>query len=718
MNDLELNQLGLQHHQKGQYDRATHYYHQALKKNRRNADSWHLLGVVSLQKCDYKEAETLIQRAIIISPNESHYHNHLGLVYRGKGDLNKAVEAYRHSLALAPNQTDSLNNLGVLFLEQKEYPEAEKQFRQALLLEPNHALSLMNLGNTLQAQKRFSEAVEQYIYALEFDPTSPTLLKNLAAAYRNLGQLDKVGETLAKISFEDIEQPEIWLERASYLSQIQEYDQAEEILRVLIDNGACLTEACFQLGLIRQSQKRFPEAISLYTQVLERDSQNANIWNNLGLALTQQGLIPEAIGIFERAISINPDFAAAQHNRLYTLNLDPQKSVADVFEAHRSWGVSQLEKVTPRTEWKNSKEPNRKLRIGYVSPDFRYHAVASFLKPVFHNHSDLFEITAYSETRCTDDVTKEIQANVSHWRHTIGLSANDLAKQIEADEIDILIDLAGHTANNRLDIFALKPAPVQMTYLGYGNTTGLPTIDYMISNGFYHPLDGTGPASVEKIARLTGNLVCYTPLQNGIEVNALPALKNGGVTFGSLHNLNKITPDVIELWSEVLHKVEGSKLLIFRDNLNDVYREKILNQFAIHEIDSARIICESKMPPEGHLGIYHQIDISLDVFPFGSGTTAYESCWMGVPMLTKCGPSMLERGAGSLLYHLELFDWITCSESGFVEMATELTQNLAQLAEVRATLRGKMLKSICDAQQFTLGLEKLYRDAWSEWCNR
>lgn len=718
MNDSELTLLGLKHHQNGQYDRAKHYYQQALKKNQRNADSWHLLGVVSLQKGDYQNAEANILRAIRISPNEVEYHNNLGLVYRGKGEFQKAIESYRHALAIAPSQTDLLNNLGVIYLEQKNYTEAEKHFRQALFLEPNHKLSLLNLGNTLQSLGRFQEAISHYLHIIELEGNSPIVLKNLASANRNLGQLDKVGETLAKISFEEVDQPEIWLERAIYLSQIQEYEQAEKILLVLLEHETLLAETLFQLALIRQHQNRLSEAISLYTKLIEKAPRTHHVWNNLGLILSQQGLISDAIQAFEREIVLHPENRSAQHNRLYNLNLDSTRSVTEVFEDHRQWGYEQLQRVTPRQHWQNPKDPLKKLKIGYVSPDFRSHAVANFLKPILDHHSDSFEIFAYSETRLTDRMTESIKSKVSRWRNTIGISAQDCAKQIEEDGIDILIDLAGHTANNRLDIFALKPAPIQMTYLGYGNTTGLPTIDYLISNSFFHPQDETAPPTVETVIRLPRNLVTYTPSNQSIEVNVLPALKNGYITFGSLHNLNKITPEVIHLWAQVLQKVEKSKLLVFRDTLDHFHQERLLQQFSKYDIPSDRIICRSEIPSEGHLSIYHQIDISLDVFPFGSGTTAYESCWMGVPIITKCGPSMLERGAGSLLYHCELFDFITCTDSGYIETAWEQSQNLQQLAQIRLELRSKMLSSICDASSFTRDLEQLYRDVWAKWCNQ
>lgn len=721
MNDSELTLLGLKHHQNGQYDRAKHYYQQALKKNQRNADSWHLLGVVSLQKGDYQNAETHILRAIRISPNEVEYHNNLGLVYRGKGEIQKAIESYRHALAIAPNHLDLLNNLGVVYLEKKDYTQAEKHFRQALYLEPNHKLSLMNLGNTLQSLGRLHEAISHYLRIIELEGDSPIVLKNLASAYRSIGQVDKVGETLAKISFDHVDQPEIWLERAIYLSQMRDYEQAEKIFLVLLEHESTSKESLFQLARMRYEQKRTNEALSLYTKLIERDPSNINAWNNIALILSQRGFISDAIQVFERAIALDQNNRNRwpRHNRLFYLNLDSTRSVSEVFEAHRQWGIEELNRVVPRQQWKNSKDPDKRLKIGYVSPDYRSHPVANFLIPILDHHSDTFEIIAYSETHQTDYITELIKSKVSRWRNTIGYMAEDCAKQIEEDEIDILIDLAGHTAGNRLDIFALKPAPIQMTYMGYGNTTGLPTMDYLISNSFFHPLDETAPPTVETVIRLPGNISTYNPLlHQSIQVNSLPALKNGYITFGSLHNLSKITPEVIQVWSQVLHKVENSKLLIARDSLDQFHQEKFLQQFSNHNITPDRIIFQSQIPSEGHLSIYHQIDISLDVFPYGGGTTSYESCWMGVPIITKCGKSMLERGAGSLLYYCELYDFITCTDCGFIEAASEQSQNLQQLAQIRSELRSKMLSSICDAPTFTRNLENLYRQVWAKWCNQ
>ena len=403
---------------------------------------------------------------------------------------------------------------------------------------------------------------------------------------------------------------------------------------------------------------------------------------------------------------------------LFVLNYHPDKSGEEIFEAYREYDARFG--LPHQSEWRphgNSRETNRRLKVGYVSPDFKKHPVRHFLEPLLaHHDKQAVEVYAYAELAREDSVTARYRKYVDQWVPTQGLSDKELAERIRADEIDILVDLAGHTAHNRLGVFARKPAPVSLSWLGYGYSTGLTAIDYMLTDETSAPAGSEGLFS-EKPWRLATPGYVYRPAEGMGEVSPLPATNSGYVTFGTLSRGIRINHRVIRVWSEILKRVEGARLVIDSKDFRDVYSQDILaEKFAAHGIsrDQLQIGCHS--PP---WDVLRGLDIGLDCFPHNSGTTLFETLYMGVPYITLAGRPSVGRLGSSILEGVGHSEWIARSEDEYVEKAVALAENLPQLAALRAGLRREMQAGpLMDEHAFARKVEAAYRDMFGKWAER
>ena len=382
---------------------------------------------------------------------------------------------------------------------------------------------------------------------------------------------------------------------------------------------------------------------------------------------------------------------------------------------HRGWGKSQAAGIVPYTSYDNSREPDRPLRIGYVSPDFRRHPVAFFVEPILEHHDrQKFENICYAQVASPDAFTERFKQLAGSWHNICGLTDEQLAEQIRADRIDILVDLAGHTAKNRLLAFARKPAPVQVSYLGYPNTTGVAAIDYRLTDAIADPLDEP-PLYVEQLVRLPGGLCCYRPFDDAPAVTPLPSLSRNFITFGSTHSLAKLNSRVLELWGRILHEMPSARLLVCRNSLTGETKDYFREQFAIHGCDIERVEFRGGvgLGNDKHWPIYSEIDISLDAFPWCGHTTACESLWMGVPIITLYGDRHSGRMVASVLTSLGLTDWIAKTPDEYVNLAVRMAHDRQRLTALRTSLRHQIQESpLCDGLTFTRGLEAAYRKMW------
>jgi protein O-GlcNAc transferase len=432
------------------------------------------------------------------------------------------------------------------------------------------------------------------------------------------------------------------------------------------------------------------------------------------------GRIEEGLAAFDRAIAKQPDAVSLQSNRLFVLNFSKLLGPVELFEEHRRWGELHWSKVrTSVTAEPVPRNPEKRLRIGYVSPDFRDHPVAAFFDPVLEAHDKkAFEVFCFDTSPDTEDfVSARLRNNADAWQRVADLDDHALADTIRKCRIDILVDLSGHTKGNRLLMFALKPAPIQATWLGYLNTTGLAAIDYRITDEYLDPPGETEHLHTETLFRLPHHS-CFRPSPRSPPVGPLPMSTTGYITFGSMNQWPKVSDEVKDVWASLLKHVDRSRLLIVaRGSQNPAFRDRIIGEFQKRGIEAARIRVSPVLDFRSFLELFSGVDISLDPFPYGGGTTTMQSLWMGVPVVTLKGATAFARNSVGLLSEVGLKQLVATTPGGYVTAAAECAGNATQLAEVRAGLRERVTASrLTNAREFCENLELAYRSMWRKHC--
>jgi protein O-GlcNAc transferase len=556
---------------------------------------------------------------------------------------------------------------------------AQKIYEDILKTQPDNPQVQNTAGLLCAAMENFSQAIVHFEQALRLDD-------NCTEAYCNLGNACNA--------------------QGDFNAAIIAYKQA-------IKRNRKFFEPYYNLGNCLRQTHNFDEAITCYKAALHVRPASEEALISLGEAQQTMGNVIEAQRCYHKIVELSqgknaPGFS----NLLLCMNYNPAYSPERLYEEHAAFGRT-FSLNTPSVTRVVILKQRKKIRIGYVSPDFCMHPVSRFIEPVLRFHDkDKFEIFCYSDTSKPDEITAKIKGYCTSWKDISPLSDFHAAELIKKDDIDILVDLSGHTAHNRLLVFARKPAPVQVSYLGYPNTTGLHEMDYYLSDAVIDPEEHDRFFS-EKLVRLEKCFCTFLPYDNSPQVNESPALKTGSILFGSLHTLARLNSPVIELWSKLLKAVPLSRLCIVRNTLVGNVRERLYREFECHGIPRERIDMRNALPPEGHLALYHDIDISLDTFPWSGHTTACESLWMGVAVITLLGNRHAGRMVSSILYAAGYGDFIARSESEYISIAMRLASSIEKLAHVRRTLRGAARASdLCDGKGFTQRLES----ALSEMC--
>lgn len=478
--------------------------------------------------------------------------------------------------------------------------------------------------------------------------------------------------------------------------------------------------ASYNLGGAYQYMGELSLAKHWYDYTLSQQPDFFLAFCNLVCLYKDMGEVEKAIEGLRIAIKRSPENAVAYSNLLFCLNYMSDEDPQSVFEHHLKWAKRHSRGILRAAgNYGNNRMPGRRIRVGYVSPDFRSHSVAFFIHPVLsRHHREQFEVFCYADVPRPDEVTQVMKNSADHWRNIDKMPDEQVFKQIQDDRIDILVDLAGHSSNNRMKLFGGKPAPVQVSYLGYPNTTGLDTMDYRITDSLADPIGISDAYHTERLVRLPGGFLCYQPPDPAPEVSELPFLTNQHITFGSFNNRAKVGPKVIAVWSELLRQIPGSRLILKSSALSDAEtRQSLLSSFVQNGIVESRIEILSYLPFQEHLNLYHQVDIALDTFPYNGTTTTFEAMWMGVPVITLTGKVHASRVGTSILSRIEFQDGIAASESEYIEKAVKLAGNIDFLKATRKTLRGKMKSSsLMDQEAFVLKLESAYRNMWQSWC--
>lgn len=601
------------------------------------------------------------------------------------GDVVQAAAGYQAILQRDPECVDALHFLGVATFTQGELTQAEALYRRAITLRPNAAQFHYHLA-LLQHQKGDHQAaLTSYRQTLTLDPRHGNALENIAVL---LSKQKQHNESL------------VYLESALQLSpnSAQLWSNAAELLR-----------AAEQLSRAEESARR----------AIQVDPNYATAYFNLAVILYKQGEVAESTQSARRAHDLVPDNAAWHSTLLHSLlyqDIDPKI----IFAEHRRFAeLHETASIDPR-HWQNISDPQRRLRVGLVSPDLHQHSVAFFLESILkHYDKEQFDILAYSDNVTHDAITTRLRAYVSAWHDTANLNNTALATLIESEHIDILVDLAGHSHGNRQMVFAKKPAPVQLAYLGYPATTGLRSMDFRLTDAFADPPGMTEILHSETLLRLQPHFLCYQPPLDNPACNALPATRNGYITFGSFNNLAKVTPATLSNWASILDAVPNSRLIVkalavSSPEMSARWREKLVAA----GIAANRVTLIGYV--ESHrefLQLYHEVDIALDTFPYHGTTTTCDALWMGVPVITRAGDSHVSRVGVSLLNAVGLSECITDSAASYIAKATELASDLGRLATLRSDLRNTMSNSkLMDGLHHAQQMEQALRTAWQHWC--
>jgi predicted O-linked N-acetylglucosamine transferase (SPINDLY family) len=593
----------------------------------------------------------------------------------------EAESLCREALSIDSASADAIGMLGLIAYQAGNPPAAIDLLNKAISLQPQHAkfhndlgLVLSAIGKTEQAVKAFEEAIR--------------LRANYAEAFNNLGTVLKRRQRLD--------------------DAITAYERATQL-------SPEFAEAFYNLGNCLKERGRLDDAVEAYRRALAIRPGFAEALCNAGTVLKDVGRQEEAVQFQKRAVEIMPDPGLAS-TYLCTLQFDPSQSIEHILEEHARWDRTYAQPLSvaapPHT---NDPSPDRKLRLGYISPDLCLHPVAYCLMPVFRNHDhSAYEVYGYCDVDHPDAVTSQFRSHIDVWRDTRAYRDAQLADLVRSDKIDVLIDLAGHSNGNRLMAFARKPAPVRINWLGWPGTTGMESM-FRISDRY---IDHPNVVFRDKTMYMPDSFWCFDPMvveEVEAQVNPLPALTNGYITFGCTNNFGKITGLTLDLWSAILSAVPKSRLLLRAPT--EQTRQRVLDRIAQSGVGSARIEFATKLPRQQYWELYNRIDINLDATPYNGHVTTMDSAYMGVPMVSLAGGMPLARAGFSILSNLGLCELVAHDPQTYVRIAVELANNLPRLSDLRAILRDRIKSSaLMDAPRFTRNIEALYRQAWRQWC--
>ncbi len=543
---------------------------------------------------------------------------------------------------------------------------------------PDEFPSLHDAGVAHQRTSRLNEAIACYRSAIAQDGGRGETFNNLAIALKRLGMAaDALG--------------------------------AFEVASELLPQSAQIAN---NIGNILAELGRTGDAIDAYEKALRLRPEHADTLSNLAGALRDAGRVEEALGCYERAMVAQPGHAASESGRLYAMHFLPRCDAHTLFTAHREWAARHADPLmVEAASHPNRRDAGRRIRVGYVSPNFCEHSVGRFLLALFvHHDASAVEVFAYSDVLRPDAMTDHLRSRMNAWRDCVGVSDEALAKMIRADQIDVLVDLNMHMAESRLLTFARRPAPVQVTYLAYCSTTGMRAMDYRLTDAYLDPEETTSYA--EKSVRLARSYWCYS--RPG-DAEVLPKDGGRGITFGCLNNFCKVSAEALRAWCEILRRVAGSRLILHAHE--GAHRQRVRELFLSEGLEPARVELQRFMALQEYLRSYGRIDVALDPFPYAGGTTTCDALWMGVPVVSLAGVTAVSRGGLSILSNVGLAELVAHSAGEYIEKAVGLAMDMPRRGALRAGLRERMLASpLMDGPAFARDMEAAYRAMWRRWC--
>lgn len=693
---IVLTDLGTSLKLAGNTQEGIQKYCEALKIDSNYAPAYYNLGVVYSEMMQYDMALGCYEKAALQRPMYAEAYCNMGVIYKNRGDLETAIACYERCLAVSPNFEIAKNNMAIALTDlgtkvklEGDISQGVAYYKKALFYNWHYADAMYNLGVAYGEMLKFDKAIVFYELALHFNPHCAEACNNLGVIYKDRDNLDK----------------------------------AVECYQMALSIKPNFSQSLNNLGVVYTVQGKMDAAASMIEKAIAANSTYAEAYNNLGVLYRDAGNIPLAIEAYERCLQIDSDSRNAGQNRLLAMNYINEGDDDKLFGAHRDWGRRFMKLYPQYTSWDNSKDSERPLIVGYVSPDYFTHSVSYFIDaPLsFHDYSN-YKVVVYSAVVKADAKTHRFKDRVLKkggiWRDIYGIDEKKVAEMVREDKVDILVELTGHTANNRLGMMACRPAPVQVTWIGYPNTTGLPTIDYRLTDSLADPLE-TKQNHVEELMRLPDCFLCYTPSPEAGPVCPTPALANGFITFGSFNNLAKITPKVLQVWARILCAVPNSRLIVkCKPFCCDSVRQRFLSILEQLGLEPLRVdLLPLILLNHDHMQAYSLMDISLDTFPYAGTTTTCESLYMGVPCVTMAGLVHAHNVGVSLLSNIGLERLVAKNEEEYIQVAVNLASDIKALAELRMSLRELMtVSAVCNGAKFTEGLESTYRNMWRRYC--
>ena len=627
----------------------------------------------------------------------------------------EAEAAYHRVLAMSPEHPDALHYLGVLLFQKGQFSQAWELVQQAIALRPQLPHYRCNAAPILIALGRFDDATASCQRALSLKPNYGEAFYFLGLAHRHKGEFDEAFNCYRKAVEFKPDHAEAWNAIGVRMREKGELDEAMKSYRRALAINPNSTEAHNNVAIVFRDAGRLDEALEAHRHALALEPRNPKIRSNIATILKDMGETDQAIAQYREALAIAPDEQVAS-NLLYTLLFDERTTQSELCDAHKRWNENYAKRMSGSIRpFENDPGPNRRLRVGYVSADFRVHPIGRFLFPLLMNHNqEKFEIFCYSDVRRPDAITEKLKSKANVWREIRGQSNEQVATLIRQDHIDVLVDLTMHMENNRMLVFARKPAPVQVTYLAYAGTTGLETMDYRLTDLILDPPEREMASYSEKPLRLR-SYWCYQESPDAPALAPPPCLSTGYVTFGCMNNFCKMTPGTFDAWCELLRRVAKSRLILHARQGS--HRRRTADRFAAKGIDPSRVEFVDSLPTPRYLAQYNRIDVALDPFPYPGGTTTCDALWMGVPAITLPRDSAISRGGLSILSTLRLKEFVARDPEDYVRIASELSEKAERLVSLRSTMRDRMQNSaLMDIAGYRRDVESALRRAWHDWC--
>jgi protein O-GlcNAc transferase len=711
------NTLGIGYRNIGDWSKSESSFKKAIKINPSFIDAWAGLALLYRMEGKFDQAVVVCRDALKIAPNNLMMLIECGATYQSQKNFEEAEKYFEKVISIDQQNTCALNNLGVMNIEWGRAAKAAEYLSRILAYDPNYAFGWNNLGLAYRELGQHEEAMKAHERAVEIDPMYLDARYNIGRLNMFLGRIEIGKQIMLKLTEDFPLSYMAFTALGDIFLQVNDFENAERFYSqaTKVSPGEENFYSFSNLAVIYRELQRFDDAEKMARGAIRMDPHNSETYNTLGWILHDMGRHHEAEEVFRAGLVIKPDSMKIHSNLLflltYQMNLPHDRHLAEHIQFGKRHQPKDKENLVGAS---NEMLPYRCLRIGYISPDFKRHVVRNFIQPVIkaHNRSRV-EVYCYGEIEKPDGITAEIKRNADHWRSTVGLSDLVVANQIRNDKIDVLIDLAGHSGGNRLGVLMYKPAPVQVEYLGYISTTGVPEIDYRVTDHIMNPLD-TKELHSEKLYRLDRCYKVYEPAPNepDINLNISPADR---IIFGSLNRISKLPDSCIELWCDVLKSVEGSKLLLARHELKFLEnKKKVISLFEKFGIGEDRLILDDTYGYKTHMEIYNKIDIALDPVPVSGGATTCEALWMGVPVLTLQGEPFRGRISSTLLTAIGLSDWVTTTRKEFVGKAQKFTKDYDYRLELRKKQRELMKNSeLGDAVGLATALEDAYIEMWN-----